>query len=252
MRIVICGSFVLGLLLAAMATVRGDAQADAIGVIDKAIKAVGSEEKIAKYKAFTMKGKGKINLMGNDIEFTFDAAVQLPKQVRQRSEADFNGMKFERIQIVNGDKGWVCLMGNTEEMSEDQLEAAKDGLYADWVATLLPLKDAAFQLAPLAEIKVGDRPAVGIKVSHKGHKDLSLYFDKDKGLLLKIQRRTKDMTGQEVDQETFFTDYKDDNGVQRAKKQKTKRDGNDFVDIEIAEFKPAEKLDESTFAKPQG
>ncbi len=153
--------------------------------------------------------------------------------------------------MFNGDKGWINMMGNTDEMSQDQLAAEREDLYAAWVATLEPLKDAAFKLAPLGEIKVGDRPAVGVKVSHKDHKDVSLYFDKDKGLLLKVQRRTKDsMTGQEVDQETFYSDYKEDDGVQRSRKQKTKRDGNDFLEIEITESKRVERLDESTFAKP--
>src|SRR5207247_5297407 len=129
--------------------------------------------------------------------FTVETATQPHKQSRQRSEADFNGMKFERTTVINGDKGWITLMGNTDVMPDDQLEAAKEELYAGWVAGLLaPLKDAAFKLTPLGEIKVGDRPAVGVKVGHKDHKDVNLYFDKDKGLLLKVQRRAKDMGGQ--------------------------------------------------------
>ena len=190
-------------------------------------------------------------LAPNEIEFTFEATVQPPKQSRRRFEADVSGTKFERTIVFNGDKGWINMMGNTDEMSQDQLAAEREDLYAAWVATLEPLKDAAFKLAPLGEIKVGDRPAVGVKVSHKDHKDVSLHFDKDKSLLLKVQRRTKDsMTGQEVDQETFYSDYKEDDGVQRSRKQKTKRDGNDFLEIEITESKRVDRLDDSTFAKP--
>jgi hypothetical protein len=251
MRTLVCGTFVLSLLLTAGARLQADDQPDAKGIVDKAIKATGGEEKLAKHKAATSKGKGKINLMGNEIEFTFEAAVQPPKQSRRRFEADVSGTKFERTIVFNGDKGWITMMGNTDEMSQDQLAAEREDLYAAWVATLEPLKDAAFKLAPLGEIKIGDRPAVGVKVSHKDHKDVSLYFDKDKGLLLKVQRRTKDsMTGQEVDQETFYSDYKEDDGVQRSRKQKTKRDGNDFLEIEITESKRLERLDDSTFAKP--
>src|SRR5438128_4564344 len=112
MRRIVCGTLVLGVLLTVVVALRADDQADAKGIIDKAIKATGGEDKLAKYKAATWKGKGKINLMGNEIEFTADAAVQPPKQSRSRIEADFNGMKFERTQVVNGDKGWVTAMGN--------------------------------------------------------------------------------------------------------------------------------------------
>jgi hypothetical protein len=251
MRNVVYGLLVLGLLLSGVARVQADNPPEVKSILDKAIKAMGGEEKLTKFKAATWKGKGKINLMGTEIEFTAEGAAQPLTQSRGRSEADFNGMKFERLQVVNGDKGWISMMGNVEEMPEDQLAAAKEDLFAGWVARLVPLKDAAFKLVPLAEIKVGDRPAVGIKVSHKDHKDISLYFDKEKGLLLKVQRRAKDMTGQEVNQETFFTDYKEDNGLQHAHKHKTKQDGNDFLEIQFSEYKPVEKLDESTFAKPQ-
>jgi hypothetical protein len=250
MKEVVGRLFVLSLLLAAAASARADDEAGVKSILDKAIKATGGEEKLAKYKAATWKAKGKINVEGVEIAFTLEAAAQPPKQLRAKSEGEFSGVKFERTQVVNGDKGWISLTGNTQDMPEGDLAAAKEDLYAHWVAMLVPLKDAAFQLAPLPEIKIGDRPAVGVKVSHQGHKDISLYFDKEKGLLLKIQRRVKDLMGQEVDQETFYTDYKEENGILHPMKQKTKRAGNDFLQIELTEFKPAEQLDPNMFAKP--
>src|SRR5437899_8908586 len=128
MRRIVCGTLVLGVLLTVVVAVRADDQADAKGIIDKAIKATGGEDKLAKYKAAIWKGKGKINLMGNEIDFTVETSTQPPKQSRQKSEADFNGMKFERITVVNGDKGWITIMGNTDVMPDDQMAAAKEEL----------------------------------------------------------------------------------------------------------------------------
>jgi hypothetical protein len=250
MRTVVYGSLVLGLLLTAEVPVRADNPADVKAILDQAIKAMGGEANLTKYKAATWKGKGKINIMGTEIAFTIQVEAQPPKFSRSRSEADFNGMKFERVQVVNGDKGWINTNGNTEDMPEDQLEGAKAELYDGWVAQLVPLREPGFKLAALPEIKVGDRPAVGIKVSHKDHKDISLYFDKEKGLLVKFERPAKDFTGQEVKQEVFLSDYKAYDGIQHARKQKIKRDGNDFLDLEVTEFKPVEKLDEKLFTKP--
>src|SRR5437870_10181397 len=160
MRTLGCGSFVLGQLLIAGVGLQADDQADAKAIIDKAIKAMGGEEKLAKYKATTSKGKGKGNILGNELDFTFEAAAQPPKQFRRRIALDINGTKFERIDVVNGDKGWFSTMGNTEDMSPDQLTAEREDLYAGWVATLVPLKEPAFKLSPVPEAKVGDRPAV--------------------------------------------------------------------------------------------
>jgi hypothetical protein len=251
MRKIFWASLGICLVLGAVASVRADDKDDVKAVIDKAIKARGGEEKLAKYKAFTIKSKGKINLMGNEIEFTNETAVQIPDKMRSYVEGEFGGVKFTRIQVVNGNKGWLSQMGNTEEMNEEQLNAAKEEQHAGRVVTLVPLKDPAFTLAPLGEVKVGDRPAVGVKVSHKGQKDINLYFDKEKGLLLKTQRRVKDMmTGQELDQETLFSNYKEVDGVQHPMKQTIKRDGNDFLTIEISEYKSHDKLDDKLFSKP--
>jgi hypothetical protein len=144
-------------------------------------------------------------------------------------------------------------MGQTEEMDKDMLAEAKEESYTEWVTTLLPLRDKAFQLTSLGESKVGDRPAVGLKVSHKGHRDINLFFDKDKGLLLKAETIVKDpMMGgdKELAQETFYMDYKAIGGVQHAMKVKINREGKLFVDGETVEIKILEKLDDSVFGKP--
>src|SRR5262249_11229253 len=133
------------------------------------------------------------------------------------------------------------------EMDADRVADTKEEMYAGRVTNLVALLDPAFKLTALGDSKVGDRPAVGVKVSHEGHKDISLFFDKDSGLLLKSARKAKDQQMQEVDQETFYSDYQDVDGVKRYKKMKIKRDGSDFIDMQISDFKTPEKLDNSVF-----
>jgi hypothetical protein len=240
---------VVWLFLGTGTFVRADDMPKAI--IEKAIKATGGEEKLGKYKAATWKAKGKINFGGTEIEWTGDFFSQPPKQMKSVIEVDFNGMKLTFIRVSNGDKGWIVQMGNTDEMSGDQLADAKEELYSNWISTLMPLKDGAFALAPLGESKVGDRPVVGVKVSHKEHKDVSLFFDKEKGLLVKSLRRVKDMmTGQEVDQETVYSDFKETDGIQRSMKMVAKRDGKDYLEAVTTEFKVVDKLDDGLFGKP--
>jgi hypothetical protein len=241
----------LCIALGAVIGARAEDKTEAKAVVEKGIKALGGEEKLAKYKAATWKGKGKINFGGTEIEWTGDFSAQLPKQMKAVIEIDFNGMKVPFVRVLNGDKGWLVQMGNADDMTEEQLADAKEENYSNWITTLLPLRDPAFNLAPLGEVKVGDRPAVGIKVSHKDHKDISLFFDKEKGHVVKSQRRLKDlMTGQEVDQETFYLDYKNNDGIMRSMKFTSKRDGKDFLEAQTTEFKAMEKLDDSVFGKP--
>ena len=92
-----------------------------------------------------------------------------------------------------------------------------------------------------------------MRVSREGHRDISLFFDAETALLLKSETIVRDLEGgsdKEVTQETFYSNFIDDNGVQRSRKHTTKRDGMNFLEIEISESKPADRLDASTFAKP--
>jgi hypothetical protein len=135
-------------------------------------------------------------------------------------------------------------------MTQEELEEHREGAYWVWVMSLVPLGNKEFKLSMLGERKVGDRPAEGVKVSRKGHFDLSMYFDKETGLLAMTESRYKEArSGKEVKQETFFSGYKDVSGIKSPTKVSIKRDGKLFVESSI-EVKHLEKLDERVFAKP--
>ena len=92
---------------------------------------------------------------------------------------------------------------------------------------------------------------MGVKVSSKGHRDVDLYFDKETGLLVKTEGRVKDdMSGQEVTEESFHSEYKEVQGTKQAHKFVVKRNGKLFMEGEATGVELSEKLDASTFAKP--
>ena len=106
-------------------------------------------------------------------------------------------------------------------------------------------------LSPLGESKVNDRPVVGVKVAHKDHKDVKLFFDKANYLLLKVEMRVKDQENdKEVTEEMIFSDYKDVQGTQQAMKLAVLWDGKPHWDITVTEVTLAEKLDDALFTKP--
>src|SRR5439155_22836546 len=121
--------------------------------------------------------------------------------------------------VLSGDKGWTRMGDQTNEMDKDAIAEAKEQGYAGWLSTLAPLKDKQFKLATIGEVKVENRPALGVKVSSKGHRDVDLYFDKETGLLVKSEHRVKDDTsGQEVTEESFPGEYKEVQGTKQAMK----------------------------------
>lgn len=235
----------VGLVLAVTAPLGAADDDKARAVIEKGIKAAGGETALAKYNAATWTEKGKYYGMGEGLPYTGKYAVQWPDKFRMEIEGVF-------LIVVNGEKGWTGMGGESREMTKEQLDEQREQLHESWVATLLPLKDKTFTLTLAGEQEVAKRPAVGVNVSSKGHRDVKLLFDKETGLLVKSESTVKaeELGGREVTQEVLFQDYKDVGGIKTPAKFVMKRDGKLFIEAEMLDLKPAEKLDESTFGKP--
>jgi len=249
MRKVLLAFAVSGFLLVPVNPARAEDESKA--VIEKAIKAYGGEEKLARLQKVRLKGKGTLEIQGMSIDFTADSLVQHPGQMKNEIQIEVQGQKVSVLQVVNGDKGWMQVMGKTMLLEGDPLTELKAGMHASTVGRLLPLRDKAFTLAPLGEVEVNGKKAVGVKVSSKGQKDIELYFDKESGLVVKTARRSLDPANMmEVLQESFASVYKDFNGLKYPTKLLIHQDGKKYMEMEVTEFIPVDKVDDSEFAKP--
>jgi hypothetical protein len=221
---------------------------DSKAILDKAIKALGGEEKLAKAKAATWKTKGKISFGDNDNEFKGEATVEGLEHCRQVFEGDLG--KF--VMVVAGDKGWMVFGENSTAMEKDPLANAKRDMYLQMIpVTLLPLKDKDFKVEAAGEEKVDGKPAVGLKVTAPDKKDFTIYFDKESGLPVKLAAKVMDFGGAEVAQETTYTDYKEFDGIKKATKIVVQRDGKKFLEQLISDFKVLDKVDPKTFVEPK-
>ena len=240
-----------GFVLAVMLPARADDAADARALVEKAVKAQGGQEKLDKLPALTVTFKGTFHGMGDGIPMSGTISTQGADKQRVEIEVEAGGQKVPIVIVVAGDKGWTKIVKELKEFDKDELAEAKEQAFASWVTTLAPLKDKQFKLATTGEIKVDNKPALGVKVSCKGHRDVDLYFDKETGLLVKSETRVKDEgTGQEVSEEGFVGEYKEFQGIKHAMKFTVKRSGKLFMEGELTDVQFAEKLDAGTFAKP--
>src|SRR5262249_54866995 len=105
---------------------------------------------LAKNKAHTWNETGTFYGMGEGLPFKAAYASQLPDQFKMAVENVFT-------IVLDGNKGWV----NDNGMSAEQIAELKENNYAGWVSTLLPLKDKAFTLTAIEDIKIGDQPRNG-------------------------------------------------------------------------------------------
>lgn len=240
-----CLSRLAILVAALLSSAQADDEKEARAIIAKAIKATGGREALTKYPAQTWKETGNFHGRGQADSYSGTMSTHAPKQ----SKIDIDNIY---TAAIDGDMGWFTIQGNTRDLPKERLDENKENQYGDWVASLVPLDEKEFKLALLEESVVDAKPALGVRVSRKDHRDVRLFFDKESGLLVKIEKRVKsmDQEGQELTQGTVFQNYEEVQGIKVPTKVVTKRDGKDFLEGTRSEIKRLEKLDDSLFAKP--
>jgi hypothetical protein len=226
--------------------------ADTKAVLDKAVKALGGEEKLKAMKGAVSKAKGTITFNDTDNEFTGQTTVEGLHSLRAEIEGNFGGMDTKVVVVLKGDKAWVKFGDMKMEMEEDALAAEKRNLYLQAAAmNPLVLREKGFKVKPADETKVGGKPAVGLKVTGPDGKDFTLYFDKEGGLPVKQVAKVRGFMGGETTQETTYSDYKEFDGIKRPTRVKATRDGKKFLESKTVSFKPLKKVDPKTFAEPE-
>ncbi|HJZ59636.1 MAG TPA: hypothetical protein VKE74_32120 [Gemmataceae bacterium] len=229
------------------------ADEDPKAIVAKAIKAHGGEDDLAKYKAAQATNKGKITLPGvGEVEFTQNLSYMLPDKIKDVMELSVGGQKINVVTVANGDKISIEVNGKAIEVPDQAKEALKDARHMMKVARLVPLvREKGYELSLIGEVKVEDKPAIGVRVSAKDQKDINLFFDKETGLLAKLEHRTADPTGgNEVTEERIILEYqKNKDGIPMPKKVVVRHDGKTFIEAEVIEATLLEKLDDSEFTK---
>ena len=253
MKRLVLATGALGALLVLAAHGRSSEDKELVAIIDKAIAAHGGEANLAKYPAQTATGTGKFYGLGEAIDFNLEVASH-DKKFRYGMDMKVMNFDLKLTIVVNGVKGWEKVNDDVKEIGADELAEYKEQMHSNAVVSLLPLKmDKDYKLSPIGEVKVDDQPAYGITVSKKGHRDVSLYFDKAKGHLVKSEFNIKDIKGggdREMPQTNFFYDYKEFQGIRQPTRLVTERDGKKFIEARLTDMQPAEKLDDATFERP--
>lgn len=239
-------SCAIGLLIATVQFAAADDPQDAKKLVARAVKAMGGMEKLSKLKAATWEESGKYFGMGEGFPYAGKYAIQWPHQFRMEIEGVF-------VIVLNKDKGWMTGPDGIAEMDKETFTEQQENHYMGWVSSLMPLSGEKYKLETVADADVAGRPAAGVEVSSEGHRDVTLYFDKESGLPVKVSGTGKspEFGDKLITKETILSDYKEIDGVQVPMKVVMRFDDKPFVEAEITKYELHEKLDDSTFAKPE-
>lgn len=222
-------------------------------ILEKAVTAHGGADLLTKHKAGQLKAKGKLSLPGvGDIEFTQEASFMLPDKFKESMEMTILGQNISVLTIANGKDISIEAAGMKIEASDAIRDSIKDATHVLAVGALVgPAREKGYELSLIGQSTVDDKPVVGVRVSMKGKKDISVFFDSKTHLMLKMEYRTTDpMSGNEFNEERIMKDYKKDaDGNMTPQKLTVLRDGKKFLDAEVTEFKHLEKLPDAEFKK---
>lgn len=246
----------VGGLLAVLA-LRGQAGGDEVqAIIDKAVKAHHPKGINSKNTAYQGKNKGTIHVMGLDLEFTQEISLQSPPgKFKEVMDMSVMGVQVKSTTVYDGKEGWIKVSVNNMDkdipVKDELLDEFKEMSYMMGLSNFQGLKAKDAKVSLIGDAQVNGKPAVGLRISKEGKKDISLYFDKETGLMVKTERRAKDFQGgQEVTEERIIQAYQDVAGQKMAKKVLVNRDGKKLLEAEVIESRFIEKLDDAEFAKP--
>jgi hypothetical protein len=222
-------------------------------VVEKAIKAHGGPEKVAKLRVMRVKAEGTITLAPGQpgLPIVIEDWWQMPDQYKTTSRFELDKKKVSQTQTIDGGTGWIQGAGQVTDMPKDALTEMRKQKFAEDADRLGFLGDKDVEVTALGEAKVGGRASVGVLVKAKDRREVKLYFDKESGRLVKREHTVFDGgTGKDVVQEVVFGDYRDRDGVPHYHTFTASRGGKKFVDLKIVEIEFFDKLDKKVFAKP--
>jgi hypothetical protein len=220
-------------------------------VIQRAIRAHGGEANLKRLKAAHTKADGII-AMGAGVPFTQEAFYELPGRLKEIQVLETNGQKRVVTIVVDGDRGWLNTNGQTVPLGATVLEELREAIHLIQVNRLVSLvEDRRFRLSNVQETQVEGVPAYNLRVSAAGHRDVDLYFSKETGLLIKVERRMRDLGSmKEFAEARMYSEFLDANGIRIPRKTVVFRDGKEFMRAQVAEVSFLENLEQRVFSKP--
>ena len=216
-------------------------------VLDKAVKAAGGE-KLTGLKAWALTQRTKAP--GGETRITRHF-IQLPDHRRIEQESEADGKRTVRVIVVAGDKGWIKEPdGTVRDIPKQAGHSLTQRLGTTGVRQVLALTHPDYKVSPLGESKVGDRTVVGVKVDWGKGVEEWLYLDKESGRLLKVRFPGKAGDAKAGFREETLEDFKDVEGIVLPYKRISRLEGKVTDEMEVVEFKAADKLDPKLFEKP--
>jgi len=246
--------FLLAAVLVVAPAIRADDAADAKAVIEKAIKAHGHKPGPPAVTTWKEKIALTVDAIGQTLDLDTEWTALVPDKLRLQMTVSVQGQKIDLLMILNGEKMWFLANGQLQDSPPPQLSEMLTEMNRMWATSLTPLlTEDEFKLATTKEKAVNGKAAAGVVVRNGKRPVVTLYFDKESGLLVKREATVKDPStdDKEVLEEVVVSDYKEAGGRKYHTRLVVTRDGKPFYRSEVSIPRAVEKPDPKLFDKPE-
>ena len=215
-------------------------------IVNKALAARGGAGKIKTVQSERVTGH---ITFAPGVEGVF--AVELKRPHKMHTEITVEGQKIVRVYDGNA-AGWVinpfAENKDVQPMSAEDLKSISDE--ADFDGPLVDYKSKGSQIEFVGKETLDDKPVYRLKLTNKNG-DVRFYvFDASSFLLTKWEG-TRKVEDKSIPWESFFSDYRDVNGLKYAFQIEAGSPGTNLKQSLVAEkIEIDPQIDDSRFTKP--
>jgi outer membrane lipoprotein-sorting protein len=179
---------------------------EALRVLSDMIKALGGRKALESVEDTTLSGEIELDAAGQALSGPVTIYQKEPDKMR--IDITFPEYNLNVVQAFDGQKGWFTnpQTGGTEEMPDFMVrEFARQ---ATGTRAILDPKGAGVVYALKPKATIEGKDTIVLEQTYADGFKVTLYLDPETYLPCKTQNRGFDLTGGEVEEETFSTDYK--------------------------------------------
>ncbi|HYM93248.1 MAG TPA: hypothetical protein VET23_03860 [Chitinophagaceae bacterium] len=190
---------------------------------------------------------GNVSVQGNDLPLT----VQIINGRAVRSDVEFMGQSI--TNSFKDGKGWKVnpLAGVNTPTDVDGTELADLKSQSSMASPLMDYKDHGNQVELEGQEDVEGIKTYKIKLTNKDDGKVTTYFISTTDNTLIKSVGSREIQGQELEIETFYSDIKDFNGLKFAMTRTQKIEGQVFQEVKYTSIEFNVPIVEKVFDKPE-
>lgn len=205
---------------------------------------------LKKQNIMTSKATGMMTLNGETSKASQSVQAVWPSQTLIQYEFIKDVGKSSMTLCVFNDRGWRRISGSpTTDLSLSEVNDCRQGTYAMWMLTLLPLLEGGSKFTMAPAYKANGESWPTIIVSRRNWPDVTMSFDATTKLLRRVSYKARE-SGVLRLEEIFLSDHSEVEGIKLPQTMQLTFDGKEVFKWTKIEYTFPEKLDRTIFDKP--